>query len=591
MNTNASGQPEQVVMGESERNDNSSPSSTSNIDGNDDDEGTSIHAGDNDINDNDDDAFDNVLDNDDDEDDEEDEYNYDNAQTNMDVDYNVEDSVNASSEERKQRCIKMTEAFFAHYPPKVMKAAMDFIDSIGDNGIVIWMQALCAYFDMSIESGRESSIPEDFDTNKSPSVKFTFDVLDPMSKVLNPVTFRCNMRCDCERNGSNCLNARASEASRIAPLIVCIAKYAHSRGNEFKILNLGGKSIERQLFPKVRQLSNGEVSFVNEDGNHFKHFHQYNKGWFPSREVQTFVMTRQLVGIASGLGVARDIAMNLASSLNFISSDYLDLDAPVRKQFEDAYNAYHQKATQELVERMARGRIEKALIGKFKETPDQCSLVEIEKANALIAKRANRKRKRTDGMLETVEQKVEKRRKAEATRLEAEERKAANKRKAEATRLENEERAFNRAERDKEQAAKLASYKLDAENTLAKLASYKRAEEKERVAAAKEAAKQLAAMTNCTVDSKWEVMFAVLVRHIKETRETATMHMNDEQKAAWIWDGNVPFSYKTPCGKALGGWINTQRTAKAKEKLKDERELRLTSICLRWKMSRGKRAG
>jgi hypothetical protein len=122
------------------------------------------------------------------------------------------------------------------------------------------------------------------------------------------------------------------------------------------------------------------------------------------------------VGIASGLGVARDIAMNLASSLNFISSDYLDLDAPVRKQFEDAYNAYHQKATQELVDRMARGRIEKALISKFKETPNQCSPVEIEKANALIAKRANRKRKRTDDMLETEEQNVEKRRKAEATR-------------------------------------------------------------------------------------------------------------------------------------------------------------------------------
>ena len=254
MHTNATGQPEQVVMGESERNDNSLPSSMSNIDGNDDDEGTSVHAGDNDSNDNDDDAFDNVLVNDDDEDDEEEEYNYDNAQTNMDVDYNVEDSVNASSEERKQRCIKMTEAFFAHYPPKVMKAAMDFIDSIGDNGIVIWMQALCAYFDMSIESGRESSIPEDFDTNKSPSVKFTFDVLDPIAKLLNAVTFRCNVRRDCERNDSNCLNARASEASKIAPLIACIAKYAHSRGNKFIFFNLGGKSIERYLNPKLRQL-------------------------------------------------------------------------------------------------------------------------------------------------------------------------------------------------------------------------------------------------------------------------------------------------------------------------------------------------
>jgi hypothetical protein len=145
--------------------------------------------------------------------------------------------------------------------------------------------------------------------------------------------------------------------------------------------------------------------------------------------------------------------------------------------------------------------------------------------------------------------------------------------------------AFNCAERDKEQAAKLASYKLEAENTLAKLASYKRAEEKERVAAAKEAAKQLAAMTNRTVDSKWVDMFEVLVRHIKETRETATWHMNDEQKAEWIWDGHVPCSYKTPCGKALGKWIHRQRTAKAKDILKVDRELQLTSICLRWKMS------
>jgi hypothetical protein len=146
--------------------------------------------------------------------------------------------------------------------------------------------------------------------------------------------------------------------------------------------------------------------------------------------------------------------------------------------------------------------------------------------------------------------------------------------------------AINCAERAKKQDAKLASYKLEAENTLAKLASYKRAEEKERVAAAKEAAKQLAAMTNCTVDSKWEDMFKCLVRYIENTREMATRHMNDEQKAAWIWDGNVPKSYKTPCGKALGVWIQTQRTAKAKETLKDNRELRLTSICLRWNMKK-----
>jgi hypothetical protein len=74
------------------------------------------------------------------------------------------------------------------------------------------------------------------------------------------------------------------------------------------------------------------------------------------------------------------------------------------------------------------------------------------------------------------------------------------------------------------------------------------------------------------------------MRYIEETRETATTHMNDEQKAEWIWDGNVPRSYKTPCGKALGNWINTQRKAKAKETLKDDRAIRLTSKCLRWEM-------
>jgi hypothetical protein len=128
---------------------------------------------------------------------------------------------------------------------------------------------LCAYLDMSIESGRESSIPEDFNTDNSPSVKFTLDVLDPMAKLLNAVKFQCNMRRCCERRGNNCLDARQSEASNIAPLIALVAKYAHSRGNRFILLNIGGTSIARQLFPKVRKLSNGEVSFVNEGGHHF----------------------------------------------------------------------------------------------------------------------------------------------------------------------------------------------------------------------------------------------------------------------------------------------------------------------------------
>ena len=79
-------------------------------------------------------------------------------------------------------------------------------------------------------------------------------------------------------------------------------------------------------------------------------------------------------------------------------------------------------------------------------------------------------------------------------------------------------------------------------------------------------------------------MFRSSVRYIEEIREMATRHMNDEQKAAWIWDGNIPARYKTPCGKALGRWINNQLSAKAKDALKDDREVRLASTGLRWKM-------
>jgi hypothetical protein len=105
----------------------------------------------------------------------------------------------------------------------------------------------------------------------------------------------------------------------------------------------------------------------------------------------------------------------------------------------------------------------------------------------------------------------------------------------------------------------MAANKFEIANNLAERASFNCAEEKDCVAAAKEAADKLAAATNCTerassskMDSQWEDTFEVLVRYIEETHEVATRHMNDEQKAEWIWDGNVPTSYKTPCGKALG---------------------------------------
>ncbi|KAL3809023.1 hypothetical protein ACHAXA_010918 [Cyclostephanos tholiformis] len=81
---------------------------------------------------------------------------------------------------------------------------------------------------------------------------------------------------------------------------------------------------------------------------------------------------------------------------------------------------------------------------------------------------------------------------------------------------------------------------------------------------------------------KWDDMFECLVKFIEETREKATRHMNEKQKAAWVWDGNVPTSHKTKCGKALGRWINNQRSAKAKDALKDDREVRLVSTGLKW---------
>merc|ERR1712238_550638 len=47
-------------------------------------------------------------------------------------------------------------------------------------------------------------------------------------------------------------------------------------------------------------------------------------------------------------------------------------------------------------------------------------------------------------------------------------------------------------------------------------------------------------------------------------------------------DGNVPTMYKTKEGKALGRWINNQRSAKSKGTLKEDREQRLVSTGLKW---------
>ncbi len=81
---------------------------------------------------------------------------------------------------------------------------------------------------------------------------------------------------------------------------------------------------------------------------------------------------------------------------------------------------------------------------------------------------------------------------------------------------------------------------------------------------------------------KWDDMFNYLVKFIEETRQEATKNLPDEKKKTWVWDGNVPTNYKTKCGKALGRWINNQRSAKSKGTLKDDREVRLVSTGLKW---------
>lgn len=81
---------------------------------------------------------------------------------------------------------------------------------------------------------------------------------------------------------------------------------------------------------------------------------------------------------------------------------------------------------------------------------------------------------------------------------------------------------------------------------------------------------------------KWEEMYQTLLSFIDDRRDEETKDLSESDKATWIWDGNVPTNYKTRDGKALGRWINNQRSAKAKGALKLDRESRLVDTGLRW---------
>ena len=83
-------------------------------------------------------------------------------------------------------------------------------------------------------------------------------------------------------------------------------------------------------------------------------------------------------------------------------------------------------------------------------------------------------------------------------------------------------------------------------------------------------------------NQKWDEMFDCLVSYVKEEKEKSTKGLSDEEITNWEWSGNVPTNYKTQDNKALGRWINNQRSAKSKDNLKPEREVKLVSTGLKW---------
>ena len=86
--------------------------------------------------------------------------------------------------------------------------------------------------------------------------------------------------------------------------------------------------------------------------------------------------------------------------------------------------------------------------------------------------------------------------------------------------------------------------------------------------------------SNTQSNQKWDEMFECLVEYVREQNAKHSGTMRGGKP--WKWDGNVPTTYKTKDGKALGRWINIQRSAKTKGSLKPEREERLLSTGLKW---------
>ena len=88
--------------------------------------------------------------------------------------------------------------------------------------------------------------------------------------------------------------------------------------------------------------------------------------------------------------------------------------------------------------------------------------------------------------------------------------------------------------------------------------------------------------SNDRANQKWESMFLHLIKFIDDRRARETEGLPEEEQDLWIWDGNVPTNHKTEDGKALGRWVNNQRTAKQKGSLRDDRIQKLEDAGLKW---------
>jgi Helicase associated domain len=83
-------------------------------------------------------------------------------------------------------------------------------------------------------------------------------------------------------------------------------------------------------------------------------------------------------------------------------------------------------------------------------------------------------------------------------------------------------------------------------------------------------------------NQKWDSMLECLVEYANLRRAEETANLSEKDRETWIWDGNVPTNYKSSDGKALGRWVNNQRSAKSKGSLKEDREQRLIDAGLKW---------